>query len=572
MTQSHSARAFFLALILTILNHASAYPQTPELAPRVDAIFAPFDKKDSPGCALAVVRHGKIIYKRGYGMANLDYNIPITPASNFYIASSSKQFTAFSVALLEKQGKLSLDDSITKHFPELPVSVYGSVVVRQLIHHTSGIPDYFALLDIAGKSGDDRFTHDDFVDLLARQKTLNFKPGDQFLYSNSGYLLLAMLVERVSGKSFREFAAQNIFQPLGMDHTFFRDNPTAIVPNRASGYSFENGSYKFHAANFALPGSGGLLTTVEDLFLWDQNFYHNKLGDGTSALLTEIQTPGRLNSGKQLTYAFGLEISEYRGLKMVNHAGASFGYRAQLIRFPEQEFSVICLCNSDAVAVSPEKFARDVADVYLSTEFKQQAASSANSLSASNSAASVEAKTIEVPEAELTSRTGVFQNRNTKTVWKLFVKNERLNATVAGLTLRLEPLTHTRFRSVGDLPVLMDFPASDMKPRTITVTLNGNQSMLDAIDTVSLTAEERAAYAGEYHSDEVDATYKLYVESGELWLKMRNKPATPLTPLAKDQFEAAGNRFNFERDASGKVSRFGLDAGRAANVHFVKKG
>src|SRR6266478_2919257 len=172
-----------------------------------------------------------------------------------------------------------------------------------------------------------------FWDLLGRQKELNFKPGDQHLYSNSGYLPLAILVERVSGKSFREFAAQNIFQPLGMEHTFFRDDPTLIVPNRATGYSFENGSYKFHAATFALRGSGGLLTTVDDLFLWDQNFYHNKLGKGTSSLLTEIQTPGHLNNGKALTYAFGLEISEYRGLKMVEHAGASFGYRAQMIRF-----------------------------------------------------------------------------------------------------------------------------------------------------------------------------------------------------------------------------------------------
>jgi CubicO group peptidase (beta-lactamase class C family) len=571
MIRRPSAKALILSLTFILINSGLAYPQTPDFAPRVDAVFAPLDKKDSPGCALAVVQHGKIVYKRGYGMANLDYNLPNTPATNFYIASSSKQFTAFSIALLERQGKLSLDDPVTKYFPELPASVYGPVVIRQLIHHTNGIPDYFALLEIAGRSGDDRFTQEDFLDLLARQKTLNFKPGDQFLYSNSGYLLLAMLVERVSGKSLRQFTTQNIFDPLGMRHTFFRDDPTVIVPNRASGYSFENGSYKFHAATFALPGSGGLLTTVEDLFLWDQNFYHNKLGDGTPALLTEIQTPGRLNNRKPLTYAFGLEITDYKGLKMVNHAGASFGYRAQLLRFPEQEFSVICLCNSDAVAMSPDRFSREVADIYLSKEFKQQAASTANGVSASSSALNVEGKPIRVPDTELASRTGVFQNRNTKTVWRLFIKDDTLHATVAGLTVRLEPLTHTHFRGVGDLPVLMDFPAPEIKPKTITVTLNGNHSVLDAIDTVPLSAEELAGYAGEYYSDDVDATYKLYVDGGQLFVKIKNKPATPLTPLARDQFEAAGNRLNFERDASGKIARFGIDAGRAANVHFEKR-
>ena len=569
-TRSYSAVAVSLSIVLIILCSAFAYPQTSELTSRVDAVFAAMDKKDSPGCALAVVQQGKIVYKHGYGMANLDYNIPLTPASNFYIASTSKQFTAFVVALLEQQRKLSLDDPITEYFPELPSSIYGSVRVRHLIYHTSGIPDYFSLLDLAGRSGDDRFTHEDFLDLLARQRELNFKPGEQHLYSNSGYLLLAMLVERVSGKSLREFAAENIFQPLGMQHTLFRDDPTVIVPNRATGYSFENGAYKFHSANFALPGSGGLLTTVEDLFLWDQNFYHNKLGDGTPALLAEIQTPGRLNSGKALTYAFGLDMGEYKGLKMVSHAGASFGYRAEMIRFPEKQFSVICLCNSDAIRVSPERFARQVADIYLGDELKQELSTATRAVP--KVAAPVEAKTIQISEQELATRVGVFQNKETKTIWKLFVRNGKLHAAVAGLDIPLEPLTHSRFHSTGDLPIVMDFLASQTKPTTITVTLNGRESVLDAMETVTLSTIDLAAYSGEYYSDELDATYRLSVNNGELLLRRRNRPVTPLTPLSKDQFEVEGARFIFERDASGKISRFGLDAGRAANVHFVKKG
>jgi hypothetical protein len=260
-------------------------------------------------------------------------------------------------------------------------------------------------------------------------------------------------VERVSGKSLREFAAQNIFHPLGMEHTFFRDDPTLIVKNRATGYSYENGAYKFHSTNFALPGSGGLLTTVEDLFLWDQNFYHNKLGSGAPSRLTEIQTPGQLSSGKALTYAFGLEIRPYKGLRIVEHAGASFGYRAQMIRFPDQQFSVICLCNSDALQISPERFASEVADVYLHDEFKQEASTATKIVSDDRAKEGTEAEPAELPASELATRVGVFQNRETKTVWKLFVKQGKLKATVADLGTQLQPVSHTRFRGAADLPI-----------------------------------------------------------------------------------------------------------------------
>lgn len=412
----------FLAVLVMLSRATVAESQASELSSKVDAVFAALDKKDSPECALAVVRQGKITYERGDGMANLDYNLPITPKPSFYIASTSKQFTAFSVAPFAEQGKLSLDDAIKRYFPELPAAVYASVTVRQLMYHTSGVQDYFTLLDIAGKSGDDRFTQEDFLDLLGRQRQLNFPPGDQFLYSNSGYVLLAILVERVSGESFREFATQNIFQPLGMEHTFFRDDATVIVPNRATGYSFENGAYKFHAATFALPGSGGLLTTVDDLFPWDQNFYHNKLGKRTYSLLTTIQSPGQLNRGKTLTYAFGLEMSEYRGLKMVEHAGASFGYRAQMIRLPAQDFSVICLCNSDAIQVSRDRFVRQVADVYLASDFKQAPATGARAASAQHAEGTTEYKPVSVSERDLATRVAVFEEKEDGTIWKTYLK------------------------------------------------------------------------------------------------------------------------------------------------------
>lgn len=398
----------FLTVRIMFSRGTVAEPRASVFGSKVDAVFVALDKKGSPNCTLAVVRQGKVIYESGYGVANLDYNPPIT-SSNLYIASTLRQSTVFSFALLARQGKLPLDEAITDYFP-IPAAVYGSTTVRQLIYHTSGVQDYFTLSDIVG-SGDDRFTQEDLPDLLGRLQQLNFLPGDQFLYRNSGYVLLTVLVERLSGKSFRESAAQSIFQPLGMEHTVFRADVTVIVPNRATGDSFKNGAYNFHAAAFTHPGSGGLLPTMNDLFLWEQNFYHNKLGKRTSSLLREIQTPGQLTSGKALTYAFGLEISECRGLKMVEHAGASFGYRAPMIRFAAQEFSVICLCNSDAIQVSPDQFARQVADVCLASGFEQAPATGASATSAHQAEGTTEYKAVSVSERDLPTRLGAFEEK-----------------------------------------------------------------------------------------------------------------------------------------------------------------
>lgn len=334
---------------------------------QIDRLFAQWNRVDSPGCSLAIIHNGKIIYKKGYGMANLEQSISISPSTVFYVGSCSKQFTAMSVALLAREKKLSMDDDIRKYIPELPD--YGNLIkVHHLIHHTSGLRDYLTLLEIAGIPFGN-FHKEDVLELIARQKELNFKPGEEYLYSNSGYFLLAILVERVSGKIFRQFAEENIFQPLGMKNSLFLDDYTLIIKNRASGY-FPGGpgKYRNFISTFDCVGSGGLYTTVEDLFLWDQNFYHCRVGG--KDLIELIQTPGELNSGKKLDYAFGLTVGDYRGLKTVGHGGALGGYRAGMIRFPEQKFSVICLSNLSTF--DPTKLCLQVADIFLAGNFKKE--------------------------------------------------------------------------------------------------------------------------------------------------------------------------------------------------------
>jgi CubicO group peptidase (beta-lactamase class C family) len=333
--------------------------------PAVDRIFAEWDKPETPGCALGVVQNGKFIYERGYGMANLDYDIPNSPRFVYYIGSDSKQFTATSIALLVLQGKISLDDDIRKYIPELPD--YGTpITISHLLHHTAGIRDMYVLMDLAGKRMEDVFTDDEALALIARQKELNFKPGDEYLYSNSNYWLLGQIVKRVTGESLRVFANDQIFQPLGMSHTHFHDEPGHIMKNRAMSYEPDSsGGYRIsYLQNFDKIGAGGVYSSVEDLLKWDHNWYSWKVGG--EALHRLMLTRGVLNNGDTITYAFANNITTYRGLNIIEHGGALMGYRAEILRFPDQHFSVLETCNLGTI--DPGRLAFQVADIYLASK------------------------------------------------------------------------------------------------------------------------------------------------------------------------------------------------------------
>jgi CubicO group peptidase (beta-lactamase class C family) len=333
----------------------------------VDEIFVDLTKAGSPGCALGVYRDGKMVYSKGYGLANPEQNVPITPQSVFDIGSTSKQFTAASILLLEKQGKLAINDDVRKYIPELPD--YGQkVTILHLLNHTSGLRDYLTLMNLAGIHIDGVTTDEDALQIISRQKALNFAPGSDWLYSNTGFFLLSVIVKRVSGKTLREFAEESIFTPLAMTHTQFRDDHTSLIANRALAYDAKEKSagYRLNVSYFEQTGDGAVHTSVEDLLKWDENFYSGQIGG--KDFLTEIQEQGKLNTGKVLDYAKGLFVQDYRGLHTVSHGGSWGGYRAELLRFPEQHFSVACLCNLGSAR--PSNRAHRVADVYLGSLMK----------------------------------------------------------------------------------------------------------------------------------------------------------------------------------------------------------
>lgn len=335
--------------------------RTPAAA-AIDSVFSTWDRPGSPGCAVAVIRAGEIVHEQGYGEANLDWGIPITPATVFYAGSVSKQFTAAAVALLARDGRISLDDDIRAWFPEIPD--YGATVtIRHLLHHTSGIGDTYRLMRDAGVPVANVFSDSQVVALIAAQPALDFAPGSQYRYSNGGYFLLAELVERVTGQSFRTFTEERIFRPLSMLDSHFHDRAGHVVARRAMSYDrADDGAFRqTYMSNFDKVGAGGLYTTVRDLARWDAEFYAERLGGpGFRDLML---TRGVLNDGEELPYALALRHGEHRGRPTVGHSGSMMGFRAHLLRLPEERLTVATLCNLDDI--DPGALSRKVVDLYL---------------------------------------------------------------------------------------------------------------------------------------------------------------------------------------------------------------
>ena len=352
-------RRWVLALAVLMFAAGPATGQTNAAPARwVDSIFAPFNGPGVPGCAVGVVQGGVLTLTRGYGNADLRRKIPNTTTSAFYLASLSKQFTAMSIVLLAQDGKLTLDDDIRTWVPEVPN--LGHITILDLLHHTSGLRDYYTLLGISGWRANELFTEQKLLDLVSRQRALNFKPGTEFLYNNTGYALLAVVVRRASGQSLRDFAAARIFKPLGMTRTQYRDDHSSMIDGEAIGYSQQVGGYAVSIPQLDVVGDGGVFSTVEDLARWDSNLDSGAVGGAAGVAM--LQAPGQLADGRSTGYALGLNIGSFNGSRLVSHNGSYGGYQSTYLRFPDDHLSVITLCN---VATSSASLAEQVASLYL---------------------------------------------------------------------------------------------------------------------------------------------------------------------------------------------------------------
>ncbi len=434
-----AASAFAAALLLSGSAAGQTYPRT-DLTAQVDELFGEWDTEVAPGAAVGVFKDGQIVYARGFGVANLDYGIPITPQSVLRIGSISKQFVAMCVAILAERGRLSLDDDIRDYLPEMR-DYEETVTIRHLLHHTSGIREYLTLVDLIGRPEGSVFgyTTRDLVELLARQQALTFDPGDQFSYTNSGYFLLAQIVTRVSGMTASAFARENVFDPLGMSHTRFYDDPNAIIPNQALGYSpTSEGGYRLDILRSDVIGDLGVITTVEDLLHWDNNFYENKLGAGSNDLITTMFTRGRTDADVQLSYALGLEFGSYRGLSTMGHGGSAVGYVAEFLQFPEQMFCVVVLSNLSSFR--PARLARQVADLYLADQFTAPPASGGQARSRPTPP-----EGIALSMAELEAFVGDFYSEELDFTYSFDVREGSLHLELRGNRMKLLPHPDDRF-------------------------------------------------------------------------------------------------------------------------------
>lgn len=460
------------AAVSTSAQQPAGAPRPDNAAIRVDSVFATWNTEITPGCAVEAAMAGRTLVSRAYGLADLEHGVRNSPETIFEAGSVSKQFTAAAVVLLALDGALSLDDDVREYVPELPD--YGpTITLRHLLTHTSGLRDWGSVAGITGWGrGERTHDHDHVIDILSRQRALNYTPGERYSYTNSGYNLLAVVVDRVSGMSFAEFSRRRIFEPLGLTNTQWRDDYRRVVPGRSSAYGFRGGNFVIDRPIENVHGNGGLLTTVGDLVRWNRALASGELGG--QAFVDLMHEQGVLNDGSDITYASGLMVGSYLGVPEVSHTGATAGYRAFLARYPDQQLDVAVLCNIGTV--NPGSVGHQVADIFL-----------------------------------------------------------------------------------GDAT------------RPVVATANGNATGSRAVDAETPwepTPVDLAAYAGEYHSPDVEMTLVASVEEGELLLFRRPASRMSMRPVSTDTFAAQIGTVRFIRDESGAVTQLSVSISRVDDLRF----
>lgn len=571
---ARSAGRWF-ALPVVVIGLAALAPlaaeQPLDATRQIDAIFAPWDHDDGPGCAVSVM-HGDVIqYASGYGIANLEYDIPITPSTVFHVASVSKQFTAMAVALLVADGAVSWDDDIRRYVPELP-DLGPSITLRHLAHHTSGIRDQWSLLRMAGwRWGEDIVRQADVLDVLSRQSALNFAPGREYLYSNSGYTLLAVVVERVSGLSLRAFTRQRLFEPLGMTRTQFRDDNTMIVKNRAFAYEHDPGGligYRISIPPYDVVGATSLFTTVEDLARWNQNFETAEVGG--RSVVQQLQEMGTLSTGERISYGFGLVHNIYHGRRILGHGGADAGYRSEFVRVRDENLAVAVLCNVGTA--DPGRLARAVVDIVVRPVARETtAAPPAARLSAPARAArsgSGRAASSSLKE-ELPLLAGYYQREESDVPLHIVARSGELALLADGAVQSLRPVGPGRFRLSGSATEATFELSSDGSASALHLSGPTRATYWRAVP-VRPSTDTLASYAGSYFSDELATQYTFRIENGRLMLWNRKLGHIRMIPTFADAFYAEGWYFTFRRDGDGEVSGFTMSTPRAWNVTFRK--
>lgn len=534
---------------------------------RIDQLFISWDQKGSPGASVAVMKKGRVVFSKGYGEAQLEYGIPIEPKTIFHIASVSKQFTAFSITKLADDGLISLDDPIQKYLPEL--HDFGkAITIRHLIHHTSGLRDQWNLLAMAGWRLDDVITRDQVIRLLNRQRELNFDPGAEFLYCNSGYTLMAEIVEQVTGKTFAEWTEENIFKPLGMTNTLFYDDHEKIVPNRAYSYGEGGNGFEKRVLSYANVGATSLFTTPEDLLKWAHNFSDPKVGN--NKIIEQMHERGILTTGDTIAYAFGQGIGKWKGLKTVSHGGADAGYRTSLLRFPEQEVNIVVFSNLGSF--NPTGKAYEIAEIYLKEYIEDQLADTEEA-EKDVQEKKEEAGSVEVNSEIYNEYKGQYEIAP-GFILTITTQDAKLYGQATGQTrFELEPKSEVEY-VVESIGARLVFNRAENKSIShLTLYQGGQEVVCKRLPEFDPKAVDLTEFEGNFYSEELMTTYMLRVEDGKLVAKHQRHDDIELRPIQEDKFSANiwfFQQIGFVRD-SDAITGMEVSNGRVRNLVFNKQ-
>lgn len=534
---------------LAACNNARNDNDASRMEARIDSLCAEWNHNNTPGVAVAVMKNDVVVFKKGYGMANLEYDIPNTSNSIFHIASESKQYTAFCLVLLAKQGKLSLDDDIRKYLPFVP-DFKQKITIKNLIHHTSGIRDQWQLLSIQGTRLEDVITTDHVLKLVANQKELNFDVGSRSMYCNTGYTLMGQIVQKVSGQSLRQFADSAIFKPLGMKDTHFHDDNTELVKLRT--YSYEAGSdrtYKHAPLNYAVVGATSLFTTVEDELKWVHNYETFQVG-GKDAI-EQMFEQGVLTDGTRIDYAFALNIGEYKGHREIGHGGGDAGYRTYAVRFPDDKLSIAVFSNLGSIDAT--ELTHKIADLYLPAIREEEK----------------KAETKSVDKTAFRNVIGYFTSSegyalrihdSTKQYVHLFNQDAEIQS-----------VSDSSFSIFGGYATFV-FDKSDKPVTGFKVKLGDEIREFYRYEPLTSSSLRIDEYVGTYENDELDSRYQIAKVDGKLVLRHSKYPDASLTAVTKDQFTCPlwwMSNLNIMRDGS-KIAGFEVNGGRVLHLKFRK--
>ncbi|WP_338792339.1 serine hydrolase [Bernardetia sp. MNP-M8] len=583
--------SFFILLV--ICNNKLFAQTESKLETQIDSLFSEYSG-NTAGVAVAVVQDGKTIFQKGYGLANLEYNLPININTLFNIGSVSKQFTAFAIYLLQEEGKISLEDDVRKYIPELPQ--YDKIIkIKHLLAHTSGLRDQWALLTLAGWRLEDVITENQILKLVSKQKKLNFETGTQFMYSNTGYTLAAVIIERVSGKSFAQYCQENIFNPLKMTNTLFYDDYNKLIKNRAYSYEKVEGNFNKRTLSYTTVGATSLFTTVEDLAKWVSNF-HNPLV-GNAKLIKKFNEISYLDDNspviwahtpeQDLYYAKGQLSYEYKGLKVLSHGGHDAGFRAVLTRFPKKEFAVITLSNNEHYTTIEKSY--PLAEIFLKDYLKE---------TKKDTSKTNPDNTEEKPYSnQLNSYEGIYYNEELATQYQVKLKDGQLVMTHPRLDdISLTETGKNKFDGINSFAFELEFFEANDKIEGFYISNFGAKNM--QFDKVKPTIKEVTSIDQQlkaYNNRDINAFLDTYHEDIAIYNfpnQLLGKGKEFLRTTYQDLFqkspnlnclvtsrEVLGNTIIDQELVTGFYGDQSLEAiaiykmkeGKIAEVYFIKK-